>query len=180
MAMDRRQFLKLSLASSVALASTSAVVGLSGCSEAAPAADSGWLVLRESDRRLFATLMPVMLKGAFPSEAAAKNTATQTCLQFLDKAIYGLGSANAKQLTDLFNLLNFAPTRGLLAGVWHSWDQASEEEIENFLNRWRNSSLGLLNLGYNGLNKLVCAVWFGQPQAWPQVGYPGAPAYVKA
>jgi hypothetical protein len=178
--MDRRQFLKLSLASSVALASTSAVVGLTGCSESAPLADSGWLVLRESDRSLFSALMPVMLKGAFPTDADAKAKATQACLQYLDKAIYGLGSANAKQLTDLFNLLNFTPTRGMLAGVWRSWENASEEDIDNFLHRWRNSSLGLLNLGYNGLNKLVCAVWFGQPQAWPQVGYPGAPAYVKA
>lgn len=180
MAMDRRQFLKLSMASSVALVSTSAVVSMTGCSESAPAADSGWLVLREGDRKLLAALLPVNLKGAFPTEPAAKADAIQNCLQYLDKAVYGLGSANAKQLTDLFNLLNFAPTRGLLAGVWSSWENASEEEIDNFLNRWRNSSLGLLNLGYNGLNKLMCAVWFGQPQAWAQVGYPGAPAYVKA
>ena len=55
-------------------------------------------------------------------------------------------------------------------------DQADQQtEIENFLNKWRYSSLGLLNLGYNGINQLITAAWFGQKETWQQIGYPGPP-----
>lgn len=170
--MNRRNFLKLGAASSAALTATSLTATLSGCSETLPAS-SDWLVLRENDRTFLAAVAPVMLKGSLPTEAQAKQQGINSMLKTIDLGIFKLGPHNTKQLMDLFNLLNFGLSRGLTTGVWSKWENASEEEIENFLNRWRDSSLGLFNLAYNGLNKLMCATWYGQPAAWSQVGYPG-------
>ncbi len=174
--MNRRNFLKLGAASSAALTATAFTASLSGCSESPIENTAGtWKILRTSDRTFLASVAPAMLKGSLPTEAVAKKSAIDQMLIYMDAAIFALGPHNAKQMADLFTLLNFGLSRGLTTGVWSKWENASQEEIENFLNKWRESSLGLFNLGYNGLNKLMAATWFGQPASWQQVGYPGPP-----
>ncbi|NVK36513.1 MAG: twin-arginine translocation pathway signal protein [Gammaproteobacteria bacterium] len=170
--MNRRDFLKLGAASSAALTATSLTATLTGCTDSLPE-NSQWKTLRESDRIFLTAVAPVMLKGSLPTEPAAQQQAINNMLQTMDLAIFKLGPHNTKQLMDLFNLLNFGLSRGLTTGVWSKWENASFEDIDNFLNRWRDSSLGLFNLAFNGLNKLMSATWYGQPAAWPQVGYPG-------
>jgi len=172
--MDRRQFLKLGAASSAALTTVSLTATLSGCSDPIPT-DGQWKTLRPSDRVFLSAVAPVMLKGSLPDDPTAQKAAIDTMLTYTDDAIFNLGPHNAKQMSELFDLLNFGLSRGLTTGVWSSWDKADEAQIENFLNRWRESSLSLFNFAYNGLNKLMCATWFGQPESWQQVGYPGPP-----
>mgnify|MGYP000305088621 CR=1 FL=1 len=174
--MNRRNFLKLGAASSAALTATAFTATFSGCSESALEDTPGtWKVLRAGDRSFLTAVAPVMLKGTLPTESAAQKSAIDQMLIYIDSTIFALGPHNAKQMSELFTLLNFGLSRGLTTGVWSKWEHASEEEIENFLNKWRNSSLGLLNLGYNGLNKLMTATWYGQPASWEQIGYPGPP-----
>lgn len=170
--MNRRDFLKLGAASSAALTATSLTATLSGCSDSLPA-NSKWLVLRESDRTMLTAIIPTMLKGSFPTAANEQAAATQQVLLTIDGGLAKFGPHNVKQVQELFTLLNFGLSRGLTTGVWSKWENASETEIENFLQRWRDSSVGLFNLGYNGLNKLIAASWYGIPQAWPSAGYPG-------
>jgi len=172
--MDRRNFLKLGTGSCLALSAVSITSTLTGCTESLPA-NSDWKVLRQADREFFTALAPVVLKGTWPEDAAAQAEGLQLLLQNIDSAIFNLGPHNYKQIIDLFNLLNFSVSRGLTTGVWSKWSDASEAEIEHFLNKWRESSLGLLNLGYNGISKLLIAVWYGMPQVHEKVGYPGPP-----
>ncbi len=174
--MDRRQFLKLGAASSAALTAVSVTATLSGCSEPLPLSPENgfqWQALRPSDRVFLSAVAPVMLKGALPEDPKARKLAINNILTNTDAGIFKLGPHNAKQMKELFDLLNFGLSRGLTTGVWSNWDKASEQEIENFLNRWRESSLALFNLAYNGINKLLCATWYGQSTSWQQVGYPG-------
>lgn len=172
--MDRRSFLKLGMASSVALTGVSLTATMSGCSDSTPL-DGEWKVLRPADRRFLAAVAPVMLKGAMPTDGEQQSRIVDTMLVQMDRTVFGLGPYNQKQLQDLFNLLNFSLSRGLTTGVWSAWENASEADIEHFLSKWRESSIGLFNLAYNGLNRLMCAAWFGQPESWEAVGYPGPP-----
>ncbi|GAA6134557.1 hypothetical protein NBRC116188_13460 [Oceaniserpentilla sp. 4NH20-0058] len=170
--MNRRDFLKLGAASSAALTVTSLTATLSGCSDSLPA-NSKWLILRESDRTLLTAIMPVMLKGHFPTTVNEQADAIQQVLLIIDGGLAKFGPHNIKQVQELFTLLNFGLSRGLTTGVWSKWENASEAEIEHFLQRWRDSSVSLFNLGYNGLNKLIAASWYGLPEAWLKTGYPG-------
>lgn len=172
--MDRRSFLKLGMTSSAALTAVGMTASLSGCSEALPE-NGQWKVLTQKDRTMLSAIAPVMLKGSLPTESNEKQTALNNMLVVIDSVVNSLGPHNAKQMSDLFMLLNFGATRGLTTGVWSKWENASETEIENFLNKWRNSSLGLFNLGYNGINQLITASWYGQKESWQQIGYPGPP-----
>jgi hypothetical protein len=33
----------------------------------------------------------------------------------------------------------------------------------------------LLRVAYFALHELVFAAWYGDPQSWPRIGYPGPP-----
>lgn len=158
--------------SCVVLSAVSISASLTGCSEA-PSNDESWKVLRPADRDFFTAIIPVVLKGTWPESAEQQLLSMNEIMLNIDTALFNLGPHNQKQMIDLFNLLNFTPSRGLTTGVWSKWPEASEADIEQFLNKWRESSLGLLNLAYNGISKIIIAIWYGMPKIWDKVGYPG-------
>lgn len=172
--MNRRQFLQLGATSTVALTATSLTATLTGCSESLPS-NSKYRVLRAKDREFIVAVAPVMLNGHFPTDPIQRETILHSMLLNIDTAIFKLGPHNQKQFKDLLNLLNFGLSRGLTTGVWSQWKNASEEEINHFLNRWRESGFELFNMAYNGLNKLMAATFYGHPIGWQLARYPGPP-----
>jgi hypothetical protein len=66
--------------------------------------------------------------------------------------------------------------RRILAGVRPAWRDASDDDVAAFLERWRTNRWLLLRSAYDGLHQLVLAAWYGNPRAWPAIGYPGPPA----
>jgi hypothetical protein len=74
----------------------------------------------------------------------------------------------------LFGLLGFAPARVLLAGLWPSWARPARRG-RDFLQGWRTSRLGLLRSAYAALHDLTFGAWYGTPDTWPAIGYPGPP-----
>ncbi len=81
-----------------------------------------------------------------------------------------------KEIDQLFALLAFAPSRALLAGVWSPWSEASARSIAAFLAQWRDSRFALKRSAYGALHQLIMAAWYGSPDAWPAIGYPGPPS----
>lgn len=172
----RRDFLKLSAGSAALLSAGALTAGLTGCARSEPPAP-GYRTLRPGDVALFTALVPVMLGPGWPAENRAANLAT--LLQYVDGSCTLLAPAGQKTLRQLFDLLDGGLTRRLTTGVTKPWAEASEAEIERFLQRWRNSSLGLFNAGYRGLNKLIAGNWYAMPAGLASTGYPGpwAPMY---
>ena len=62
-----------------------------------------------------------------------------------------------------------------VARVSEPWNQASEAEVRACLDRFRGSSLTLLRSAYGALHQLTFAAWYGNPDSWAQIGYPGPP-----
>jgi hypothetical protein len=75
----------------------------------------------------------------------------------------------------LFGLLAFPPARVAL-GVRSAWQDADPADVEAALQRWERSRSRLLRSAYDGLHQLILAAWYGNPRAWPAIGYPGPPA----
>jgi hypothetical protein len=153
----RRQFLKTGLAGGLLL-------GIAGCSR--PSAGG-------RHRAVLAAIVPVMLAGAIGREdrpAAIARTVTG-----VETAIAGLALPTQKEIGQLFDLLSFAPTRILAAGLWTDWPQASPEAIGRFLDSWRHSRFDLLKSGYAALHNLIFGAWYAVPENWPAIGYPGPP-----
>lgn len=167
--LDRRAVLKLGLGASAFLAVAGLGASLSGCSQATPA--NGFAVLRDSDLAFLRALVPVMLAGS----TDAMPVAVEQTLQGLDSSLDHLSAPMLKLTRQLFDVLTLPITRGPLTGVWGSWQQASPQQIEAFLQRWQGSSLNLLRQGHASLLQLVLMAWYGRPQAWAHCGYPGPP-----
>ncbi|HNL36777.1 MAG TPA: hypothetical protein PKI88_06695, partial [Agitococcus sp.] len=71
-------------------------------------------------------------------------------------------------------------TRWLTTGVLDTWQQASPEDVNHFLQRWQSSSISPFNAGYRVLSKLVAVSYFSLPEAQAQSGYNHLPALYQA
>jgi len=132
-------------------------------------------VLGAPARAILAAIIPVLLDGALPdgTETAAGRAET---LVGAEQTIAGLPPATREELAELFSLLDFAPTRCLVAGVWSPWPQAPRAAIAAFLASWRDSRFALLRSAYGALHQIVLAAWYANPRSWPAIGYAGPPA----
>jgi hypothetical protein len=166
MMLSRRNFIFVGAAGAAALVAARLL------SRETPSTDTS---LGTDGRDLMAALAPVMLDGALPSDANARDAALRETLAGIDRAASGLTPRQQSELNDLFGLLASAPARWSLAGTTASWQRASREDVERLLERLRDSRVGLLRAAYDALHQLVMAAWYGNPRAWPAIGYPGPP-----
>jgi hypothetical protein len=68
-------------------------------------------------------------------------------------------------------------TRVTVARVWSSWENASTQSVDAFLERWRTSGVGLFNNGYIALTKVSNVAFYGHEDHWHLSGYPGPPTW---
>lgn len=169
--LSRRSLLKVGLLGSALLGTAGLTATLSGCSASSPA--NGFLVLRDSDLPFLRALIPVMLDGAVAAEKLPQ--AVDGTLQSLDYNLAHLSPEMLKLTQQLFDVLALPITRGPLTGVWGGWAGASAGDMRQFLQRWQNSSIGLLRMGHASLLQLVMMAWYGRQEAWAHCGYPGPP-----
>ncbi|MNZ90830.1 hypothetical protein D3C78_1098010 [compost metagenome] len=170
-ALSRRGLLKFSLGATAFLATAGLGASLSGCSSSAPA--NGFVTLRSGDLLFLRALIPVMLEGAVTAERMPE--AVEGTLKSLDYSLAHLSPEMLKLTQQLFDVLGMAVTRGPLTGIWGSWENASADDIRQFLDRWENSSLSLLRMGHSSLLQLVMMAWYGRKESWAHCGYPGPP-----
>lgn len=168
----RRQFIQAGLAGGAALAAAGLFHSRSLKEAPAGAVSPG---LTFSQRAIVAALVPAILAGALPSAGEARSQAIAQTVDGVGIAIAGLSAAAQKELAELFALLGFAPARVLLAGLWPSWEEATPGQVAAFLHGWRFSRFALLRSAYAGLHDLVLGAWYGTPESWAAIGYPGPP-----
>jgi hypothetical protein len=166
---SRRQFLKLGFFGALALPTISATALLSGCST--PPAAQGFRLLRENDLTVLRALLPVVLAGELPADAADMATAREETLHTLDDLLFCSSRATHKQVGQLFDLLSMPVTRYTVAGLSDAWDKTSPEAITQFLEKWRHSRLQTLRAGYLALMQIINMAWYFQPRSWATIGY---------
>jgi hypothetical protein len=162
---SRRTFIVAGVAGSAALAGA---YWLRASFQAGSAVDS-------DANAIVAAVVPVLLDGALPSDAARRSQAIDETVSAVRQAIAGLPPAAQRELGELFALLGFAPARVALARVSSPWARATAVEVEAFLERWRTSGVRLFRSAYDALHQLVLAAWYGQSSSWQAIGYPGPP-----
>lgn len=167
--LNRRHLLKLGMGASLALSTAGLIATLGGCTPDRP--DSAMSVLRSVDLPILATLVPAFIGP----HAELDDAAVQACIRQLDFTLAHTSEQTQKDALQLLGLLSFAPTRGPLAGIWGPLEQASPDQIDAFLRRWRDSRLEMLRHGYKALGQLLLMSWYALPQSWAAAGYPGPP-----
>ena len=132
-------------------------------------------VLDADAQAILIAIVPVLLAGALPDAADARQQAVAATVRGIDTAIAGLAPSAQDELRQLFALLALPPARLAIARVSAPWNQASEADVRACLDRFRGSSLMLLRSAYAALHQLTFAAWYGNPASWTRIGYPGPP-----
>lgn len=131
--------------------------------------------IANKDAVCIAALAAAVLKGALPDDPAAKLIAINEVVEAFDRTVAGLSPAVQNEVEELLSLLTFSFTRRVVARVSKPWDEASEYDVSNFLNTWRNSRFALLQQGYQALVRVIIACWYGNPLSWGKISYGGPP-----
>ena len=131
--------------------------------------------LANKDAECIAALVPVILKGALPDDPVARQVAINEVVEAFDRTVAGLSPAIQNEVEQLLSLLTFTVTRRLVAGVSKPWSEASEGDVANFIQGWRQSRFPVLQQGYQALARLMIACWYGNPLSWGRIGYSGPP-----
>ena len=170
----RRKFLKVGVASACVLM-TARVLDRNVFAEDNKRGSLDLKKIANKDAVCIAALAAAVLKGALPDEATARVIAINEVVEAFDRTVAGLSPAVQKEVEELLSLLTFSITRRLVAGVSKPWDEATEDDVSNFLNRWRQSRFSLLQQGYQALARVIVACWYGNPLSWGKIGYGGPP-----
>ncbi len=166
----RRTFIAAGILGAAALATAAWLRG-----PHAPPSGSPRLALDGDGEALLGAVIPVLLDGTLPEAPEQRRQAIAQTLTSIDVAIAGLPPAAQAELGELFALLALPPVRLALARVTVPWPQAAPGEVRGFLDRCRTSSWTLLRAAYGALHQLTFAAWYGNPRAWPAIGYDGPP-----
>lgn len=150
-------------------------VGVAG---AAVLATAGYLARPRGD--VIAALVPVVLAGSLPREAAARARAVAEIAAAFHRAVAGLTPAVQAEVAQLLGLLRFMPTRLAFTGIASPLDEAAPADMAAFLERWRTSRFDLLRASYQALTQLIQAAWYDNPSSWQAIGYPGPPRSLGA
>ncbi|WP_194756418.1 twin-arginine translocation pathway signal protein [Aliidiomarina indica] len=167
--MNRRSFLKLSFGAALLLATIGGSARFLHRARRHPA--EGYDVLRDQDVIFFSALFPAVI-GPHPQFQLS------LALRSLDRMLLASSPAMRKEVFNLADLATFAITRGPVTGVWRGWQHLQDDQIRAFLKRWQHSRVGLYRQGYQGICQLCQMAWYGVPQAWHNIGYPGPPEFL--
>ena len=175
--LSRRNLLKVGVGFATATTCAAILPGLSGCSSSDKLPVTGLKFLNAGDVAMFSALIPVVVSDVAALDAAHQKQTLTTVLNNIDAACSALVAHQQAELRKLMDLLAVGLLRRLLTGVG-DWNEASPQDIETFLTRWRASRFATLTAGVNALMKLSAVAYYVLPQAWPAVGYPGPLKYV--
>ncbi|MDE4919941.1 hypothetical protein ACUXAV_002725 [Cupriavidus metallidurans] len=178
---SRRQFLKVGVGFSAAIACSALLPSLTGCSPASTPPQAGMAFLRPADVALFRALLPAVVSELESVDSAQREKRIAAAVQNIDGSIAAMGLNGRAELRKLLDLLASTPLRWALAGLRAPWDQATPEQVRGFLTRWRTSRFETFNAGGVVLVKLTSVGYFVLPDAWAAAGYPGPnPAVYRA
>ena len=165
----RRQLLKVGIAGGLVLA------GARWLDRPQAMAAANFRFLDERSASAAAALIPVVLDGALPKDAAPRKRAIDETVEAFDRAVAGLSPAVQKEVDELFSILRFPPIRLMFTGLWSPLEESSAQEIAEFLTRWRHSRFEIQRAAYQAITQLIQAAWYGNSASWAAIGYPGAP-----
>ena len=167
----RRRFLKVGLLGSATL--TVAACSSMVSRETEKCHDCLWL--GNMDRHLLHAIIPVMLAGALPLEVNERKKAIDEIIIGFDISVSHFPKTVRDEIAQLLWVLEFPLTRSLIAGVWSSWRNVSENNVKELLTNWKNSNFDLLRVGYIALHDLITGSWYANPRSWQRIHYPGPP-----
>ena len=122
-----------------------------------------------------APVLPAAVAAAIAGQPKAPLPAEVDVAGKLDAFLAPLAPAPAKELKQLLALLDNGLFSLLGGGPATNFTRMSAAQQDAHLARWAHSRLAVQRTGYQALKRLSAAVYFGSPETFASVGYPGPP-----
>ena len=120
-------------------------------------------------------LEPGTALGPLPSRPPAPLPPEVLVAEKADAFLAPLDSASAKDLKQLLMLFDNALFSVLMGGPPRPFTAMSPQDQDRHLRSWATSRLAIRRTGFQALKRLAAAVYFGSPETYASVGYPGPP-----
>jgi len=137
--------------------------------------ENSFLFLDEKDTLFFRAITPVILGRVSDKDQWPPESVVSDVIKGVDTAILNLPKSTQEDLSTVFNLLAFRPTRFVMTGVWSSWEAATYDSLNDAMDSWSGTGIQLWRSAYEGIRKLILASWYATPNSWQGIGYPGPP-----
>jgi hypothetical protein len=180
----RRGLFKKTLGGALLLAAAGAVpVALRKTRERAPRkplrffTPAEYSVFAAATDRILATspLEPSTELGPPSSRPAGPLPAEVNVAEKADAFLAPLDAASAKDLKQLLMLFDNALFSVVMGGPPRPFTRMSPDEQDRHLRSWATSRLAIRRTGFQALKRLAAAIYFGSPETYASVGYPGPP-----
>ena len=102
-----------------------------------------------------------------------RSRAVEAHLRRVEDALTGLPPHLQAEVDELLTVLGTTAGRLALSGLRSDWSQASPADISAALTAMRESGLAVRQQAYHALRNLTYAAYFGAPDTWVAIGYPG-------
>ena len=135
-------------------------------------------VLREKDVVILSAIAPIAIKGNFPTDSTTKQQTLNRLMIDIDVFVAHTSPLTIKKVQQMFDLLYNPAFRMMVAGIWPAWQNASEDDIEEFLLGWRDSRINTFRQGYLLLTQLSTMMYYFEPDNWTDDIYPGPPQHI--
>ena len=127
-------------------------------------------------RAIVAAIVPVLLEGALPDADGASRRVPKS-LPASIAAIAGLPPAVAQRAgascSHCFPLRRHA---AWLPASGHRGRRLHANRLPRFSRPGATAASPCLRSAYGALHQLILAAWYGNPRAWPAIGYGGPPS----
>ena len=119
--------------------------------------------------------VPPELAGALRSRPPAPAPTEVDVAGKADAFLAPLDAASAKELKQLLALFDNALFSVLTGGPPRPFTRMSPVQQDEHLERWATSRMAVRRTGFQALKRLSAAVYYGAPETYASVGYPGPP-----
>jgi len=119
--------------------------------------------------------VPQELAGVLRGRPPAPPPAEVDVAGKADAFLAPLDAASAKDLRQLLALFDNALFSVLTGGPPRPFTRMSPAEQDAHLERWATSRMAIRRTGFQALKRLSAAVYYGAPETYASVGYPGPP-----
>ncbi|HEX4857021.1 MAG TPA: hypothetical protein VFV28_09420 [Limnobacter sp.] len=171
--MDRRRFLKLGAAGLLVAGG----LGWLGKQFAKVEVLAGGSVVKASHLPLLRAIASGLLDPVLP--ANGREQALDKAVKAFTDATRTLAAPAQAELGQLLNILENPVGRRLIADLGNNWEEATPLQVQAFLTGFRDHPIPALQPGYHALHDLMMAAWYGLPDQWASIGYPGPPFQIS-
>lgn len=125
-------------------------------------------VINNKNKEIIRRLAPVVLD----LDGSSFESTDKAFFQKLSGIISNLSPTTDKELRDIFMALSLPPFRWV-HGLQRDWHDASDDELNEFLNTLSRSPIPLFQVLYQSLISLISSAYYSVEENWPKINYPG-------